>query len=105
MKSSLLQASYPKKIHIEGIEHASVVNYYDVLKHHISIGSQVAIIGAGGIGFDIAQHLCQEIDNSSQDIDAFTHQWNIDTTISQPGGINLKGEQHLSSPRKIYLLQ
>lgn len=95
----------PKKIHIEGIDHDSVVNYYDVLKHHITIGSQVAIIGAGGIGFDIAQYLCQEIDKSSQDIDAFTHQWNIDTTITQPGGIYPKGEHQLASPRKIYLLQ
>jgi len=95
----------PKKIHIEGIDHASVVNYYDVLKHHITIGPQVAIIGAGGIGFDIAQYLCQEIDNSSQSIDAFTHQWNIDTTISQPGGIYPNGEQDIDSASKIYLLQ
>ncbi|MFS1562608.1 MAG: FAD-dependent oxidoreductase [Candidatus Arsenophonus phytopathogenicus] len=94
----------PKKIHIEGIDHASVVNYYDVLKHHITIGPQVAIIGAG-IGFDIAQYFCQETDNSSQSIDAFTHQWHIDTAISQPGGIYPKGEQDIDSARKIYPLQ
>lgn len=94
----------PKKIHIEGIDHASVVNYYDVLKHHITIGPQVVIIGAGGIDSDIAQYLCQEADNSSQSIDAFTHQWNIDTTIYQPGNIYPNGKQDINSARKIYPL-
>ncbi|HGJ5876876.1 MAG TPA: hypothetical protein ACHBX0_11550 [Arsenophonus sp.] len=81
------------------------MNYYEVLKHHITIGSRVAIIGARGIGFDIAKYLCQQTNHKQLNIDAFTHQWNIDTSISQPGGIYPNSEQHLCSARKIYLLQ
>ncbi|KLU14447.1 MULTISPECIES: NADPH-dependent 2,4-dienoyl-CoA reductase [Xenorhabdus] len=95
----------PRIPNIDGIEHEKVLTYLDVLKHKQPVGKRVAIIGAGGIGFDTAEYLSQNGQSSSLSSHAFSHEWGIDRTIMHRGGLRPEGAQVEHSPRKIYLLQ
>jgi len=55
----------PRTPNIEGIEHAKVLSYVDVLRGQANVGAKVAVIGAGGIGFDIAEYLTHDGTDSS----------------------------------------
>lgn len=90
---------------IEGIDHPSVVNYTDVINGDIEIGEQVAIIGAGGIGFDVAEYLSHNGDPSSLNIPIFMQEWGIDMNLQARGGIEGIEEKFTPSPRTIYLCQ
>ncbi|MEQ2024433.1 NADPH-dependent 2,4-dienoyl-CoA reductase [Xenorhabdus szentirmaii] len=95
----------PRMPNIEGIDHEKVLNYLDVLKYKRPVGNRVAIIGAGGIGFDTAEYLSQSGQSTSLSSHAFSHEWGIDQTILHRGGLKPEGVQVERSPRKIYLLQ
>ncbi|WP_338884276.1 NADPH-dependent 2,4-dienoyl-CoA reductase [Xenorhabdus sp. TH1] len=95
----------PRIPNIDGIEHEKVLTYLDVLKHKRPVGKRVAIIGAGGIGFDTAEYLSQSGQSTSLSNYAFSHEWGIDRTITHRGGLRPEGAQVEHSPRKIYLLQ
>lgn len=90
----------PRIPDIKGIEHQSVVSYVDVLTKRKTIGARVAIIGAGGIGFDVAEFLISE---STPNAAQFYDEWGIDITGTHRGG--LKSPVHQPSPRVVYLLQ
>jgi len=98
---------YPREIDVPGIEHAKVVSYIDVLKNRVEIGSRVALIGAGGIGFDVAEFLSHsaESPDSSQSTEAFTREWGIDRTFEARGGVDGIKAQPPKSAREIWLLQ
>lgn len=87
----------PRLPSIVGIQHKTVVNYIDVLTKQVTVGQQVAIIGAGGIGFDVAEFLAHSADEQ------FNAHWGIDIAMQHRGGIC--NSQILPSPRKITLLQ
>jgi 2,4-dienoyl-CoA reductase (NADPH2) len=94
----------PRQIGTPGEDHAKVLSYVDVLQHRKPVGNRVAIIGAGGIGFDVAEFLSHHKDESpSQNVDQFMAQWGVDTKFENRGGI--KQAIHPPSPREIYLLQ
>ena len=95
----------PRIPDLDGIDHAKVLTYIDVLKHKKEVGNRVAIMGAGGIGFDTAEYLTHGKSTPSQDIPAFMKEWGIDMSMSSRGGV--EGIQALPepSPRKVYLLQ
>lgn len=94
----------PRQIDTPGEDHAKVLSYVDVLQHRKPVGDRVAIIGAGGIGFDVAEFLSHHKDESpSQNVDQFMAQWGVDTKFENRGGI--KQAIHPPSPREIYLLQ
>ena len=95
----------PRIPQIEGIEHPNVLSYIDVLKHKIHVGQRVAIIGAGGIGFDTAEYLSHGKSSPSTDIDAFMREWGIDMSLQARGGIEDVQPIPEPSPRQIYLLQ
>ncbi|CDH00059.1 FAD-dependent oxidoreductase [Xenorhabdus bovienii] len=95
----------PRTPDIDGINHEKVLTYLDVLKHKRNVGPRVAIIGAGGIGFDTAEYLSQNGQSSSLSSHAFSQEWGIDQTLSHRGGLQPEGAQMERSPRKIYLLQ
>lgn len=76
----------PRMPAIAGIEHAKVMNYLDVLRDKKPVGQRVAIIGAGGIGFDVAEYLSQHGSSSSLDLAAFNREWGIDSQLEQRGG-------------------
>jgi 2,4-dienoyl-CoA reductase (NADPH2) len=95
----------PRTPPIEGIEHAKVLNYIDVIVHKKPVGKKVAIIGAGGIGFDVSEYLSHSGESTSQNIPAFMEEWGIDMTFSSRGGIEGVTSKPTPSPREIYLLQ
>ncbi|MGB9443001.1 MAG: NADPH-dependent 2,4-dienoyl-CoA reductase [Desulfobacterales bacterium] len=95
----------PRKPDIEGIDHPAVLNYVDVLLHKREVGQRAAIVGAGGIGFDVAQFLTHPASSSSLDRDAFLEEWGVDRYYRMPGGLMGKLPQALSSGRRVYLLQ
>ncbi|CDH05492.1 2,4-dienoyl-CoA reductase, NADH and FMN-linked [Xenorhabdus bovienii str. oregonense] len=95
----------PRTPDIDGINHEKVLTYLDVLKHKRNVGPRVAIIGAGGIGFDTAEYLSQSGQSTSLSSHAFSQEWGIDQTLSHRGGLQPEGAQMGRSPRKIYLLQ
>ena len=95
----------PRIPNIDGIQHASVHSYIDVINGAVKIGTRVAIIGAGGIGFDVAEYLSHAGPSTSQNIPAFMKEWGIDMSLQARAGI--EGLQAVTppSPRTIYLLQ
>ncbi|TXJ06701.1 MAG: NADPH-dependent 2,4-dienoyl-CoA reductase [Acinetobacter sp.] len=93
----------PRHLAIDGIESAKVLSYLDVLKHGKPVGKRVAIIGAGGIGFDTAEFLVQHGESATVNPEKFYRQWGIDTNYAQAGGI--KNAEHGVAEREIYLLQ
>lgn len=93
----------PRHLNIEGIDHPKVLSYIEVLRERKPVGKKVAIIGAGGIGFDTAEYLSHEGESGSLNPQKFYDEWGIDTTYAHVGG--LKAPEVEQSPREIYLLQ
>lgn len=93
----------PRAIKLEGIDNANVLDYESVLKHGKPVDKKVVIIGAGGIGFDVAEFLSHEGKSPALDTDLFLKEWGIDGTNSVRGGL-LKPNPH-PSPREITMLQ
>ncbi|AXE35371.1 NADPH-dependent 2,4-dienoyl-CoA reductase [Chromobacterium phragmitis] len=95
----------PRTPAIPGVDHPKVLNYLDVLKHKQPVGKKVAIIGAGGIGFDTAEYLTHEGESTSLNTEAFMREWGVDMTGETAGGLAPQGPQPHKSPREVYLLQ
>ena len=94
----------PRPIEIQGADHPKVLSYIDVLRDRKPVGNRVAIIGAGGIGFDVAEFLSHhEGESPSQNVEQFMDQWGVDMQLESRGG--LKPAHHRPSPRVIHLLQ
>lgn len=93
----------PRQLQFEGIDHPKVLSYIQVLKERVPVGKRVAIIGAGGIGFDTAEYLTHEGDSGSLNPEKFYSEWGIDTSYEHVGG--LKPAELEKSEREIYLLQ
>ena len=104
------QGVHPRMPEIPGIDHPKVVFYNDLLSGKRHAGHKVAIVGAGGIGFDVAEYLCHSQPDEAPkarglDIAAFQAEWNIDSSLTQPGGLAGDPLAPRSSPREITLLQ
>lgn len=95
----------PREITIAGMENypEKVVSYVDVLQDKVQVGQNIAIIGAGGIGFDVAEYLSHQGLSGSIHPEIFYREWGIDVDYQQAGGL-MAGEVE-SSSRQIYLLQ
>ncbi|MFB7369607.1 FAD-dependent oxidoreductase [Streptomyces sp. NPDC056222] len=93
----------PRTPAIEGVDHPSVVSYLDVLRDGAPVGERVAIIGAGGIGFDVAEFLTDGGEGASQDPETYFRQWGVDTSYETRGG--LRAPERPKPPRQVHLLQ
>lgn len=93
----------PRKMTLEGIDHPKVLSYLDVFRG-APVGRKVAVIGAGGIGFDLCELLTHET-SSSLDIPTFMREWGIDMTLTNRGGLLPKQDNPRHSSREIFLLQ
>jgi 2,4-dienoyl-CoA reductase (NADPH2) len=95
----------PRIPDMPGLDHPKVLSYVDVLLRGRPVGGRVAIVGAGGIGFDVAEFLGHDAAHASTslDIPAFMSAWGIDMQLAGRGG--LAPETELRSPREIWLLQ
>ncbi|MFE1906585.1 FAD-dependent oxidoreductase [Streptomyces gardneri] len=93
----------PRTPDIAGVDHPSVVSYLDVLRDGAPVGERVAIIGAGGIGFDVAEFLTDGGEGASQDPETYFRQWGVDTSYENRGG--LRTPERTAPPRQVHLLQ
>lgn len=91
----------PRIPEIEGINHKKVMTYVELIQGHKKPGQRVAVIGAGGIGFDVAEWLTHE--PCSDDYQSFYDEWGIDIKTEHRGGI--KAPKISASDREVYLLQ
>lgn len=93
----------PRTPAIEGVERDNVVSYLDVLRDGAPVGERVAVVGAGGIGFDVAEFLTDSGEGASQDPDVYFRHWGVDTAYTGPGG--LTAPERPAPPRRVHLLQ
>jgi 2,4-dienoyl-CoA reductase (NADPH2) len=93
----------PRKVSFPGSDDSRVLSYLDILAHDQPVGQRVAIIGAGGIGFDVAEFLTEHAPSPTTDIARWTHEWGVDMTLEERGG--LKPAQPEPPARQIWLLQ
>ncbi len=92
----------PREVNIEGIQHPKVMDYLDVLRDDKPVGKKVAIIGAGGIGFDVAEFLVEE-HSLTNEPERWLKSWGVDKEYKQAGGLI---EATIGQPaREIFLLQ
>tara|TARA_R110002073_G_scaffold72537_1_gene177405 strand:- start:404325 stop:406346 length:2022 start_codon:yes stop_codon:yes gene_type:complete len=95
----------PRMPKIAGIDHQKVLSYIDVLKHKKPVGKRVAVIGAGGIGFDVSEYLAHEGESSALNITTWLKEWGIDKTMNARSGIEgVQSEIH-PSPREIFMFK
>lgn len=92
----------PRQVDIPGVDLPHVLGYLDVLRDHKAVGKKVAVIGAGGIGFDVSEYLTTE-KSLTLDEKEWSERWGIDKDYSDRGG--LKPQQPEPSPRQVWLLQ
>ncbi|MER8192648.1 NADPH-dependent 2,4-dienoyl-CoA reductase [Streptomyces microflavus] len=93
----------PRTPAIPGTDHPNVVSYLDVLRDGAPVGDRVAIVGAGGIGFDVAEFLTDGGDAASLDAETFFRQWGVDTSYAERGG--LRAPERPKTPRTVHLVQ
>jgi 2,4-dienoyl-CoA reductase (NADPH2) len=93
----------PRMIAIPGSDRPEVLSYLDVVLLGKSVGRRVAIVGAGGIGFDVAEFLTQPPPSPTTDIARWSHEWGVDATYANRGGLAKPAPE--PSEREIYLLQ
>lgn len=92
----------PRRPDIPGIDHPKVVSYIDVLRGGAPVGERVAILGAGGIGYDVAAYLLADA-RESTDVAAFTALWGVDASQATQGG--LRAPQLPAPKRQVHLFQ
>ncbi len=95
----------PRVPDISGVDHPKVLGYLDVLRDKVDVGKKVAVIGAGGIGFDVCEYLSHAGESSSQNIEVFMKEWGVDMSLKSRGGIEGVTPKPTPSPRQLYLLQ
>jgi 2,4-dienoyl-CoA reductase (NADPH2) len=93
----------PRGLAIEGASHSKVLSYLDVLQGNKPVGAKVAIIGAGGIGFDVAEFLTEAAPSPTTDVARWSKEWGVDMTMATPGGL-MKATPE-APERQVWLLQ
>ncbi|QOC21622.1 NADPH-dependent 2,4-dienoyl-CoA reductase [Wenzhouxiangella sp. AB-CW3] len=100
----------PRDPGIPGQDHSSVLGYIDVLLHNRPVGRRVAVIGAGGIGFDVSEFLVhgevpERPDPDQPEPEAFFRQWGVDTEMTRRGGVDGLMPAFPEPSREVWLLQ
>eukprot|EP01134_Creolimax_fragrantissima_P003316 CFRG3316T1 len=98
---------HPNRPNIKGLDNSKVLMYTDVLRDHATVGKKVAVIGAGGIGFDVSEFLSHDMTHirPSEDIKTFWKEWGIDALLAKRGGIEGMQKEIPAAVREIHLLQ
>ncbi|MCC8396214.1 FAD-dependent oxidoreductase [Paraburkholderia sp. MMS20-SJTR3] len=93
----------PRELRIDGANHPKALSYLDVLRDAKPVGRVVAIVGAGGIGFDVADYLLHHGESASRNAARFFVEWGVDTAYRERGGLRRPALER--SERSVYLLQ
>jgi len=93
----------PRVPDLPGVDHPTVLGYLDVLRGGAPVGKRVAVLGAGGIGFDVAEFLTDPGDDAALDVPSFLQAWGVDSEHTTAGGV-IAPVRH-SPPRSVTLLQ
>ncbi|MDQ0785520.1 2,4-dienoyl-CoA reductase (NADPH2) [Streptomyces sp. B3I8] len=93
----------PRVPDLPGVDHPSVLGYLDVLRDGAPVGERVAVLGAGGIGFDVAEYLTDGGEGAGTDPETYFRHWGVDTEYRTPGG--LTAPRRPAPPRTVHLLQ
>ena len=101
----------PRVPMIPGLDHPSVLSYIDVLLNKAKVGHRVAVIGAGGIGFDVSEYLLHHDDSDDHDkkahevdTDEFLENWGVDKSLSERGGLLPEQKAKITKPRREIIL-
>lgn len=95
----------PRVPDIEGIDHSSVASYIDVIRGNVIVGARVALIGAGGIGFDVAELVTHKGESAAVNLDVFAREWGVDFENHPRGGVTGVEPVVEKADREVYLLQ
>ncbi len=95
----------PRVPDIAGIDHPSVVGYIDVILGKKPVGQRVAVIGAGGIGFDVCELITHSGPSGALDRDVFAAEWGVDFENHPRGGVTGVAPRVAPSQREVFLLQ
>ena len=95
----------PRKVDIPGADHPKMLDYMAVLGEKRPVGKRVAIVGAGGIGFDVAEFLTHEGEPTSLNRAAFLEEWGVDMELRERGGLAPGGPKPAESAREVWMLQ
>lgn len=95
----------PRTPDIPGIDHPKVIGYLDAILQRKPVGRKVAVIGAGGIGFDVSEFVTHAGESTSQNAELFWKEWGIDSQLQARGGIAGVQPQPHPPAREVYLLQ
>ncbi|WP_333976770.1 NADPH-dependent 2,4-dienoyl-CoA reductase [Burkholderia cepacia] len=93
----------PRTPPIDGVGHPKTLGYLDVLRDDKAVGRSVAIVGAGGIGFDVAEYLVHRDGGEQVDADRFFNEWGVDRSYASAGGLGRA--QPEPAARQVHLLQ
>ncbi|KRG68161.1 NADPH-dependent 2,4-dienoyl-CoA reductase [Pseudoxanthomonas dokdonensis] len=93
----------PRKVDFAGADHPKVISYTDVLSGRVTVGRRAAMIGAGGIGFDVAEYLAEEGPSPSLDVARWMAEWGVDASFESRG--SLGRPQPEPAARELWLLQ
>jgi 2,4-dienoyl-CoA reductase (NADPH2) len=95
----------PRDPKIPGQDHPKVLSYIDVLRHKKPVGKTVAVVGAGGIGFDVAEFLVSAGHSTTVDLPAWQAEWGVTDPALAAGGLNPAGPEVIPPARQVTLLQ
>lgn len=95
----------PRTPDIEGIDHPKVIGYLDALLGRKPVGQRVAVIGAGGIGFDVSEFIVHQGESPSLNTEHFMKEWGVDLTVAHRGGIQGVQPEVPAPAREVFLLQ
>jgi 2,4-dienoyl-CoA reductase (NADPH2) len=95
----------PRTPQIKGIDHPMVVGYIDAIMGRKPIGKKVAVLGAGGIGFDVTDLITHDGPSGAVDVDVFAKEWGIDFENHPRGGVTGVEPVVASADREVYLIQ
>ena len=95
----------PRAPDIAGIDHDKVVGYIDAIRGNKPIGEKVAVIGAGGIGFDVTELITHQGKSSALDIELFAKEWGVDFDNHPRGGVTGVEPVVNKADREVWLMQ